>query len=212
MPKTENVALDAHVLLDTDALRARLSESVCEECVRDTLPEDATEGDVADRIELVCLRASTEPDRVAAMLKEELSRVANAAELAGLMADAIDEVAMRLVRDYAGHGLLDATPVRVMATCTLQRWQYDYAVTVDEVSFDCRTALDRIGLDDLPDHVDDFKSEGACNYGDDVWFEAVRAGLVEDWDGPFEFYVTDDDAYEAYLRKRSKGTRGVDGE
>lgn len=202
MSSNRNVALDAHVLLDTEGLRARLSESVCEEYIIDTLPANATDDAVGLRIDRICEIASNEPDRVAKMLKEELGNIDGSGELAGLIADAIDVVAVRLLHDYNKKGLLDVTPVSVPASCTLQVWKNDYAITMDTAEFECQAALDQIPLDELPEYADDFKSEGACNYGDDVWFAAVAAGLVEDWDGPFEFYITDDEAYEKYLEMR----------
>jgi hypothetical protein len=79
----------------------------------------------------------------------------------------------------------------------------DYAVDVDEVGFDCRSALDAIPLADLPEYADGF-SDGACDFGDDVYRNAVAFHAVQDWDGPFCFDISDCDAYEAYYDARAK--------
>lgn len=97
----------------------------------------------------------------------------------------------------------DDVPIPVPAQVTLQRWQGDYAVEEGTREFDCATALDSIPLAELPEHADGFHDEGACDFGDDVFREAVRRRLVEDWDGPFEFYVADEDAYATYYDKRA---------
>lgn len=98
----------------------------------------------------------------------------------------------------------DSDSASVPATVTLQRWVRDYAETVDEVEFDCRKALDAIPLSNLPETADGFHANGACNCGDDVFHAAVRLHLTNSWDGPFEFYVSDDDAYAAYYDARAK--------
>ena len=92
----------------------------------------------------------------------------------------------------------------VPATVTLQRWVRDYAETVDEVGFDCRKALDAIPMSDLPETADGFRDDGACEFGDDVFHAAVRLRLTKPWNGPFEFYVVDDDAYASYYDARAK--------
>lgn len=100
-----------------------------------------------------------------------------------------------------GEGTPDEAPVP--ATVTLQRWVLDYATEVDEVLFDCRKALDAIPLGDLPAFADGFHDGGACNFGDNIFHEAVRLRLTDDWDGPFELYIADDDAYAAYYDGRA---------
>lgn len=97
----------------------------------------------------------------------------------------------------------DTDGVPVPATATLQRWVRDYAETVNEVEFDCRKALDAIPLSNLPETADGFHANGACGCGDDVFHAAVRLHLTKPWDGPFEFYVADDDAYASYYDARA---------
>jgi hypothetical protein len=91
--------------------------------------------------------------------------------------------------------------VRVPAVVVLQRWVYDYAEDVEEVQFDCSAGLDAIPLSDLPDDADKFY-DGACNYGDNVYYESVRVRAVKDWNGPFRLSCVDSDAYHDYLASR----------
>lgn len=90
----------------------------------------------------------------------------------------------------------------VPASVALQQWRRDYAIEVDEVEFDCRMALDAFKLSDLPGYVDDLHDKGYCDCGDEIFYESVERGLVADWDGPFDLYLSNEDAYWAYLDER----------
>ena len=98
----------------------------------------------------------------------------------------------------------------VPASATLQRWVHDYAVTVDEVEFDCQLALNRFELSELPPYSDWFRDRDWCCHGDDVFFASEKVGLVDEWDGPFEFYIVDEDAYEEYIDARVKNEYGCE--
>ena len=96
---------------------------------------------------------------------------------------------------------------KVTAAVTLQRWVNDYAVTVDEIEFDCTAALDEFDLSDLP-YDGDFYWKGYCDYGDDVFYASVALGLTSEWDGPFEFYIKD--GFEDYMDERVEREYGVE--
>lgn len=85
-----------------------------------------------------------------------------------------------------------------------QRWNNDYAITVSENTFDCTDALDTFDLTELPAHAEDLHEHGSLNYGDDIFHAAVRLGIIPDWDGPFEFYIDDEDQYQTYLQNRTR--------
>lgn len=68
--------------------------------------------------------------------------------------------------------------------------------------FDITPVLDGLALDELPIYADDLHDNGVLNYGDDLYHDAVDLKLVEDWDGPFEFYLMDNDEYQTYLESR----------
>ena len=113
------------------------------------------------------------------------------------MADEVD-----LGHDGNEHPRRHHTPVP--CTVTLQVWQNDYAIHVKDVSLDGELALDGFPYDELPKHADDLHNHGVLNFGDDIYHEAVRIGLTEPWDGPFEFYIDDDDAYQEYRKERKR--------
>lgn len=68
--------------------------------------------------------------------------------------------------------------------------------------FNITPVLDGLTIDELPIYADDLHDNGVLNYGDDLYHDAVDLKLVEDWDGPFEFYLMDNDEYQAYLKSR----------
>jgi hypothetical protein len=83
---------------------------------------------------------------------------------------------------------------KIMATVNLQRWvDDDGAEPVGQVDFDAGRILADMAQEKRSAIFD---GDGS---GDDVFHEAVRRGLVEDHDGPFEVYVRDamDEALEA---------------
>lgn len=77
----------------------------------------------------------------------------------------------------------------------------DYAMEVGEVEFDCHLALDRYELSELPPYADWLHDRGYLCSGDDLFWTSVNLGLVADWDGPFEMYVSDFE-YEDYMDER----------
>lgn len=81
--------------------------------------------------------------------------------------------------------LAAATPgvPAIMASVDLQQWRNDYAVTYDTVDFDAGPILAGMTAEQR-DAVEDY-SETA----DEIFFEAVRRGLVKDHDGPFGLSV-----------------------
>lgn len=89
----------------------------------------------------------------------------------------------------------------ILAKVTFQQWVHDYAVTRDEATFNCALALDRLPLEELPACADDI-SDGALDFGDDLYSSAVSLDLIEEWDGPYECRIADNDAYDRYLAKR----------
>lgn len=72
----------------------------------------------------------------------------------------------------------------------------------ESATFDISPVLDTYDLDSLPIYADELHEFGTLNYGDELYHEAAAKKLVEDWDGPFEFYLTDHSAYQHYLEKR----------
>ena len=119
--------------------------------------------------------------------------------------DKVYEVIDRFVYDEVNKVIsTHRTPCAVPASVTLQRWVHDYAVTVDEVEFDCHYALDGFKLSDLPPYAGWFRDRDWCCHGDELFFESEKIGLVDEWDGPFEFYIDDEDAYEEYMDARVK--------
>jgi hypothetical protein len=92
--------------------------------------------------------------------------------------------------------------IPVHARLVRQRWINDYAITESEETFDCTDALDTFGVNELPKHADDLHACGALNFGDDIFHAAVRLGVTDEWDGPFELYIDNDDEYQRYLQDR----------
>lgn len=84
-------------------------------------------------------------------------------------------------------------PPKIMATVNLQRWVDDGTEPAGQLDFDAGRILAAMAPEKRNTIYD---GDGS---GDDVFHEAVRAGLVEDYDGPFEVYVRDsmDEALEA---------------
>lgn len=78
-----------------------------------------------------------------------------------------------------------------------------YCRTVKSEVFDCTGALDEIAYGELPAEAEGFRSDGACDYGDDVYRNAVALGVVDGWDGPFEVYV-DRAGYARYHSARGR--------
>ena len=88
--------------------------------------------------------------------------------------------------------------VSLQAESTIAR---GYLTEVGTVRFNCTRALNGIPFADLPRDIGDL-SEGACNYGDDIFYEAAHLGLIS-WDGPFTLTISaDDGAWEAYYENR----------
>jgi len=77
-------------------------------------------------------------------------------------------------------------------------------------TFDCELALDTFPLSELPPDHDGFSEDGACNYGDDVYFAAEELGLVDYWDGPFTFHIGDWKAYDRYIAARVRYEYGYE--
>jgi len=90
----------------------------------------------------------------------------------------------------------------IEAVCTLQVWNdLNYAIDVKEVTFDAFDALECLPFDELPADGD-FSRCYRCCYGNEVWYEAMRLGLVEVWTGPFHLSISDADAYSRYYAER----------
>lgn len=90
--------------------------------------------------------------------------------------------------------LKPAPTPRIVATVNLQRWvNDDGAEPAGQLDFDAGRILADMSHEKRSAILD---GDGS---GDDVFHEAVRRGLVEDHDGPFEVYVRDaiDEALEA---------------
>jgi hypothetical protein len=71
----------------------------------------------------------------------------------------------------------------VTASVDLQQWQNDYAVTYETVTFDAGPILARMSPEERA------QVEDCSETADDLYFEAVRRGLVEDHNGPFALSV-----------------------
>lgn len=91
-------------------------------------------------------------------------------------------------------------------------FEVDYRVcceTVDKSYFDCAIVLDDYKLSELPPDADGF-DHGFCNFGDDIYHDAVSYGLVDEWDGPFTFYIVDGIAYDRYIAARVRDEYGYE--
>lgn len=80
-------------------------------------------------------------------------------------------------------GAAPDAPPAIMASVDLQQWRNDYAVTYDTVHFDAGPILAGMTAQERAD-IEDY-SESA----DQIFFEAVRRGLVKDHNGPFGLSV-----------------------
>ena len=78
----------------------------------------------------------------------------------------------------------EPTPA-IMASVDLQQWKNDYAVTLETVEFDAGSILARMTPEERT-ALEDY-SETA----DELYFEAVRQGLVKDHAGPFGLSICD---------------------
>lgn len=88
----------------------------------------------------------------------------------------------------------------VMAKVNLQLWVNDYIFPIETIDFDCAKALDMLSLEFVKTLV-----PGRADYDtDDVFRNAVAAGLVKEHDGPFDCYICDQDELEAYIRAREE--------
>ena len=122
--------------------------------------------------------------------------------IAGKVAAEIDGIVRKAAMEYRTmHPVEHPGIPKVMAYVSLQKWVHDYALEVEEVCFDCASALNEFRLDELPEDGNFIRS-GCCNCGDDVFYESVRKCLVKDWDGPFSFYIEDEDEYVEYIEAR----------
>ena len=102
----------------------------------------------------------------------------------------------------------DAPPVKAAVDLEADG-RNGYINFVRTETFDCELALDTFPLSELPPEHDGF-SEGACDYGDFVYFAAVELGLVDDWDGPFTFRIDDWEAYDRYIAARVRYEYGCE--
>lgn len=126
---------------------------------------------------------------------EDIDKVIHIAEYE--ISDAIDKAIANGVSIIYGSNRLGQEGVR--AAVSLQRWQNDYAIPSETIHFDCKVALDEMPLFELPANTD------SINYdyiGDSIFYEAVHAGIVPEWDGPFDFWFEDDEQYYDYLYER----------
>lgn len=85
---------------------------------------------------------------------------------------------------------------RIMATVYFQVWQNNYAVTVDQASFDATTIYEAMGDTDRAAIEDNRDSS------DNIYLDAVERGLVAAWPGR-PFYVDITDAIAEYLEAKS---------
>ena len=89
---------------------------------------------------------------------------------------------------------------KVEAEVDLQVWKGDYAMTFDEIRFDCSLALDEFSLEFVKTLY-----EGESDYDTDyVFAKAVSLGMVNDHAGPFDCYILDQDELDEYIAKREK--------
>ena len=91
--------------------------------------------------------------------------------------------------------------MRVPAHVNFQVWVRDYVLEVGSAEFDCSKALDN-----LPIELVMGIESGRADYDtDDVYHEAVELDLVESHNGPFDCYIDDQDALNAYIENRIRG-------
>ena len=132
-------------------------------------------------------------------------------DVSDIISEAEHEIDAAICKAIAAHVrpyVVSVNKVKVEASVDLEVWIRDYANYVKTDTFDCELALDEFDLSELPPDGD--FSEGACNFGDNVYFEAVRLGLTDDWDGPFTFHIDDWRAYDRYIAARVKNEYGYE--
>ena len=101
-----------------------------------------------------------------------------------------------LSRDDLAMKPVSTTGLHVKAKVALQRWERDVAYPNGEIEFDAAPVLDRLNYTGL-------QRVNALDPGtlDNVFYDAMFLGLVEDYGGPFELELDEDDL-DAYLRLR----------
>ncbi|BDZ52721.1 hypothetical protein GCM10025867_49620 (plasmid) [Frondihabitans sucicola] len=88
------------------------------------------------------------------------------------------------------------TAPRITATVYFQVWQNNYAVTVDQATFDATSLYEAMSVKDRAAIEDNRDSS------DNIYLDAVERGLVAAWhDRPF--YVDIADAIEEYLEAKA---------
>lgn len=78
------------------------------------------------------------------------------------------------------------TAPKIMASVTLQQWgghKGDYAIDIETVEFDAAPVLAALSPEELAGLED--------SEADDIFYSAVRMGLVAEHSGPFEVHVRD---------------------
>ena len=130
-------------------------------------------------------------------------------EIVTYINNAIEDAYTEVLENAVNFPKAPSSGIKVPAACILQQWENDYAIEKDSIQFDCAIALDTFSLDYLPHPWENF-DDGYCNYGDDVWHTAVNLGIVNEWDGPFECTLIDQDAYEKYIKHRRSHTYQID--
>lgn len=134
-------------------------------------------------------------------------------QIADIVSESENEISWAISKIISSHvkpHIVSRNRVRVEAEVDLEAdGRNGYIQYVRSESFDCELALDELPLSELPPEYDGF-SEGMCDYGDEVYFEAVSLGLVCDWDGPFTFHVTDWKAYDRYIAARVRNEYGYE--
>lgn len=130
-------------------------------------------------------------------------------DIADELAGRFDDFVATWAREYRFDHPAKHDKCFVKGTLTRQEWVGDYAMEVGEVEFDCFLALEQFELSELPPYADDFHDRGYLNSGDGLFWQSVELGLVADWDGPFEMYVSDFD-YEQYMDERVQREYGYE--
>lgn len=90
---------------------------------------------------------------------------------------------------------------RVMAYVDLQAWSFDYAISLDYFDFDCSLALDGLPIG----FVERLQARVSNDDVDEVFVEAMDIGLVKKHDGPFHFYILDENELLEYVLRRKNG-------
>lgn len=113
----------------------------------------------------------------------------------------LDSIIASIAREYRNNHPNITNQCEVIATLVQQEWVNDYAAATGNVEFEVQDALDKFDLSELPPYASDLHDKGALAYGDDLFAVSASLGLVEDWDGPFELYINDEQ-YEWYMDER----------